>query len=314
MPKKKKRFPAKPPPKKKPADDGSSSDGSEFSDGSSQGESGSDSQEDPGDYKKGGYHPVTVGDKFKDGRYMALQKLGWGHFSTVWLVWDTVDCRVAALKIQKSSARYSEAAQDEVEMLVHLNTHKGNSRHLESIVTLLDNFFHHGPHGKHTCMLFEVMGQSLLSLIKRYDYKGVPIPVVKKIAQDCTVGLDYMHRIGQLIHTDLKPENILMCLTPAEEQEMHVLGKKAYARVCAQLKTDAETRSADMPKSKKALKRQRLRERQLQEVEPQPATRHHPTDTYALAACQLSCPRPGSQFYLESARSSGRTSVWCRSR
>jgi serine/threonine protein kinase len=102
---------------------------------------------------------------------MALQKLGWGHFSTVWLVFDIAEDRVAALKIQKSASRYTEAAQDEVEMLGLLNSHKGEARHLQCIVTLLDHFFHHGPNGKHMCMVFEVMGQSLLSLIKSYNYR-----------------------------------------------------------------------------------------------------------------------------------------------
>ena len=49
----------------------------------------SDSSEDEGlpDYKIGGYHPVHVGEVFKD-RYVVIQKLGWGHFSTVWLAKD----------------------------------------------------------------------------------------------------------------------------------------------------------------------------------------------------------------------------------
>ena len=38
-------------------------------------------------YKKGGYHPVKIGDIF-NGKYVVLQKLGWGHFSTVWLCAD----------------------------------------------------------------------------------------------------------------------------------------------------------------------------------------------------------------------------------
>jgi hypothetical protein len=36
----------------------------------------------------GGYHPVEVGDTYRNGRYLVLKKLGWGHFSTVWLCWD----------------------------------------------------------------------------------------------------------------------------------------------------------------------------------------------------------------------------------
>ena len=38
------------------------------------------------DYKKGGYHPVYVGDIYNNGKYLVEEKLGWGHFSTVWLV------------------------------------------------------------------------------------------------------------------------------------------------------------------------------------------------------------------------------------
>ena len=35
----------------------------------------------------GGYHPVKIGDLFHN-RYHVVRKLGWGHFSTVWLCWD----------------------------------------------------------------------------------------------------------------------------------------------------------------------------------------------------------------------------------
>lgn len=41
------------------------------------------------DYRRGGYHAVRIGDTFKQGRYVVQSKLGWGHFSTVWLAWDT---------------------------------------------------------------------------------------------------------------------------------------------------------------------------------------------------------------------------------
>lgn len=47
----------------------------------------------------GGYHPVRIGEKYKDGRYVVLRKLGWGHFSTVWLVQDTKTGVEAALKV-----------------------------------------------------------------------------------------------------------------------------------------------------------------------------------------------------------------------
>jgi hypothetical protein len=50
-------------------------------------ESDNEEQEDPKDYCKGGYHPVSIGDTY-NGRYKVIRKVGWGHFSTVWLCWD----------------------------------------------------------------------------------------------------------------------------------------------------------------------------------------------------------------------------------
>lgn len=54
-------------------------------------ESSDYTSEDEGteDYRRGGYHAVRIGDSFKGGAYIVQSKLGWGHFSTVWLAWDT---------------------------------------------------------------------------------------------------------------------------------------------------------------------------------------------------------------------------------
>lgn len=42
---------------------------------------------------------MRVGERYAGGRYTVLQKLGWGHFSTVWLVHDAQTGRQAALKV-----------------------------------------------------------------------------------------------------------------------------------------------------------------------------------------------------------------------
>lgn len=38
-------------------------------------------------YKPGGLHPVYIGDVYVD-KYEVVSKLGWGQYSTVWLVKD----------------------------------------------------------------------------------------------------------------------------------------------------------------------------------------------------------------------------------
>jgi serine/threonine protein kinase len=80
------------------------------------GMSDGEEQEDPKDYCKGGYHPVNIGDTFVT-RYKVLRKVGWGHFSTVWLCWDTRSSRYAALKVVKSAKHYTETALDEIKLL-----------------------------------------------------------------------------------------------------------------------------------------------------------------------------------------------------
>ncbi|MES1918659.1 hypothetical protein MHBO_000593 [Bonamia ostreae] len=41
-------------------------------------------KENIGHYTIGGYHEVNIGDTYND-IYRIEKKLGWGHFSTVWL-------------------------------------------------------------------------------------------------------------------------------------------------------------------------------------------------------------------------------------
>jgi len=77
-----------------------------------------------------------VGDIYHH-RYLVVRKLGWGHFSTVWLAKDlqypSSTTRnggssrrgssqpgvgpMVALKVQKSAEHYTEAAFDEIELL-----------------------------------------------------------------------------------------------------------------------------------------------------------------------------------------------------
>lgn len=41
-------------------------------------------------YRPGWFHPIDLGDIFKDGQYRVIRKLGYGSFSTVWLARDTL--------------------------------------------------------------------------------------------------------------------------------------------------------------------------------------------------------------------------------
>ncbi|KAG7472614.1 hypothetical protein MATL_G00110550 [Megalops atlanticus] len=166
-------------------------------------------QEDPNDYCKGGYHHVKIGDLF-NGRYHVIRKLGWGHFSTVWLAWDIQGKRFVAMKVVKSAEHYTETALDEIKLLRSVRNTDPDDPNREMVVQLLDDFKISGTNGTHVCMVFEVMGHHLLKWIIKSNYQGLPLPCVKSIIQQVLQGLDYLHTKCKIIHTDIKPENILM--------------------------------------------------------------------------------------------------------
>ena len=225
------------------------------------------------DYKIDGYHPVHVGEILLD-RYVIMQKLGYGHFSTAWLALDNNNGNYVAIKVQKSDERYIQGAYDEIEILQALAKKNFDKEWIKSlreyyrddpeklkeietvehtqVVQLLNSFIHNGQNGKHFCMVFEVMGVTLLEIIKRYNYKGIPLPLVRIITKQILIGLDFLHRICHIIHTDLKPENVLVCLTDDELRNIQETG--TYILDTGNNKQSSEisskTESVDEKKSK----------------------------------------------------------------
>uniref|UniRef100_H3CJV0 non-specific serine/threonine protein kinase n=1 Tax=Tetraodon nigroviridis TaxID=99883 RepID=H3CJV0_TETNG len=234
-------------------------------------------QEDPADYCKGGYHPVKIGDLF-NGRYHVIRKLGWGHFSTVWLCWDIQVKNFAAMKVVKAQ-HYTETALDEIKLLRCVRESDPSDPNKDMVVQLIDDFKISGVNGIHVCMVFEVLGHHLLKWIIKSNYQGLPLPCVKSIIRQVLQGLDYLHSKCKIIHTDIKPENILMCVDDAFVRRMAMEAtewQKAGApppsgsavSTAPQLKPVGKISKNKKKKLKKKQKRQaELLERRMLEIE-----------------------------------------------
>lgn len=231
-----------------------------------------DEQEDPKDYAKGGYHPVKIGDLFHN-RYHVVRKLGWGHFSTVWLCWDLTEKKFVALKVVKSATHYTETALDEIKLLKCVRESDEEDPFRARCVQLLDDFKISGVNGTHVCMVFEVLGHNLLKFIIRSNYQGIPLYNVKLIMKQVLEGLHYLHTKCKIIHTDIKPENVLLCVDEshirkiaADATYFHKMGLKlpGSAVSTAPKELRGVDLTAKMSKSKKKkLKKRAKRNQQL---------------------------------------------------
>ncbi|KAF8251278.1 hypothetical protein K440DRAFT_540207 [Wilcoxina mikolae CBS 423.85] len=111
----------------------------------------------PERYVVGGFHPVHIGDKFHNGRYVILRKVGYGAFSIVWLAKDIILGMCAALKI--TTADVSSQA-GELKALLQLRDAKFQHLGHQNVLQLLDYFNHKGPNGSHLCLVLEAMDLS----------------------------------------------------------------------------------------------------------------------------------------------------------
>jgi serine/threonine protein kinase len=147
-------------------------------------------------YVQGGFHPVALGDTFHNGRYTIRYKLGYGGFSTVWLARDThrkyenffsqgprmssysdsnrlIHGRQwVSLKIKQASASTSSLDEDpDIKAFMALE-HKHVSSTPSSpkyFAQLLETFQHQGPNGTHTCLVVELLGPAVSSVMMVYN-------------------------------------------------------------------------------------------------------------------------------------------------
>mmetsp|Transcript_102937 Transcript_102937/g.182844 ORF Transcript_102937/g.182844 Transcript_102937/m.182844 type:complete len:380 (+) Transcript_102937:104-1243(+) len=134
-------------------------------------------------------------------RYQLQKLLGDGAFGRVLLAKDSE--KEVALKVIRDVERYTENAQVEAQILQDLR--KADPEETSRCVIMYDTFMH----GKHFCMVFELLGDSLYDFLKWNGFRGYWVQDIQGIADQSLKALKFLHDLG-LTHTDLKPENIVL--------------------------------------------------------------------------------------------------------
>ncbi|SPO01044.1 related to serine/threonine protein kinase [Cephalotrichum gorgonifer] len=157
-------------------------------------------------YRPGGFHPVYIGDIFND-RYRVLNKIGYGAYSTVWLVQDAHrekghEHEYLALKILSAECYFTDHPVFEREILRHLRDGNTTLAGYPYICHLLDDFEHKGPNGTHVCLVFPLIGETLRSFGAWFKDSLVPYLTMRRFTIQLVLALDYAHDQG-VIHTGI---------------------------------------------------------------------------------------------------------------
>ncbi|CAK9293436.1 unnamed protein product [Gordionus sp. m RMFG-2023] len=157
----------------------------------------------PNHTDKEGLYKIVVGDHIAY-RYEIIDILGQGSFSQVVKAYDHKDQKYMALKIIRNKKRFHQQALTEIKLLNNLQNSLYSSN-LDQTVKMMDHFyFRH-----HLCILFELLGPSLYDMLKKTNFRGFRLDLVKDITRSLLKCLSTLRK-HRIIHCDFKPENILV--------------------------------------------------------------------------------------------------------
>ncbi|KAI5105506.1 dual specificity tyrosine-phosphorylation-regulated kinase 4 isoform X3 [Silurus meridionalis] len=136
-------------------------------------------------------------------RYEVLEVIGKGSFGQVLKCLDHKTNEMVAIKIIRNKKRFHQQALVELKILDALRRRDRDNCH--NVIHMKEYFYFRN----HLCISFELLGANLYELIKKNNFQGFSLVLIRRFAHSLLKCLQMLHR-EKIIHCDLKPENILL--------------------------------------------------------------------------------------------------------
>ncbi|OMJ91008.1 hypothetical protein SteCoe_6470 [Stentor coeruleus] len=145
------------------------------------------------------YYRSFVGDHLAY-RYEIQKLLGDGSFGIVIQCYDHKMQIPVAIKILRKGKKFANIGEMEAGVLDILNANGEDN----NIIKKHEQF----KFREHFCIVYELLSIDLYQFLKKNEFRGASMSIIKRIAVQIIIALKHIHN-SELIHCDLKPENIL---------------------------------------------------------------------------------------------------------
>ncbi|KAF4495324.1 CMGC SRPK kinase [Fusarium agapanthi] len=133
-------------------------------------------------------------------------KLGYGANSTVWLArdlnrWKWSAEKYVAIKVKAPmNSKRRASAENEIEILQHINRTNPKHHGWHFVRKLTDTFNLESPYGSHICLVLEPLREPLWLYCSRYIGGVIPPDTVKILLQMILLAHDYLHTECHVVH------------------------------------------------------------------------------------------------------------------